>query len=73
MISIYAESVVRDMVLFFGISSPIMNGKDLASTTVKTQSRGPQSKAALFSGYTRLSKRNSEVGLLTSFMMVDAH
>lgn len=44
MISIYAESVVRDMVLFFGISSPIMNGKDLASTTVKTQSRDLRAK-----------------------------
>ena len=29
---IYAESVVRDMVLFYGISSSIMNGKDLEKT-----------------------------------------
>ena len=32
MTPIYAESVVRDMVLFYGISSPVMNGKDLEKT-----------------------------------------
>ena len=32
MTPIYAESVVRDMALFYGISSPVMNGKDLEKT-----------------------------------------
>ena len=32
MTPIYAESVVRDTVLFYGISSPVMNGKDVEKT-----------------------------------------